>query len=244
MKNLHNADEVIANLKKLANKEKAGVLMRFFKTGKGEYAEGDVFWGINVPTIRKIAGSASKIEINQVQKLIQDPVHEVRLCGLLILVIKFKNSGPDLQKEIFDIYLKNRKYINNWDLVDVTAPNIIGEFLLNQDRTILYDLASSDNLWDKRISMISTFAFIRKNDFIDAIEISRLLMFDEHDLIHKATGWMLREIYKRDKEPVLKILDEFAYTMPRTMLRYCIEKMDEPLRLHYLHLKDKNNKLK
>lgn len=244
MKNLHNADEVIANLKNLANKDKAKILMRFFKTGKGQYAEGDVFWGINIPSIRTVAKKARDVELSETVKLLKDSVHEVRLCGLLILVYRYSNSDDRLKKEIFDIYLSNRKYINSWDLVDVTSPNIVGDYLFNRDRSILYELAESDNIWERRISIISTFAFIKKGDFEDAIAICKLLMFDKHDLIHKATGWILREIYKIDKEPILKVLDQYAALMPRTMLRYSIEKMDEPLRLYYLQLKDKKHKLK
>lgn len=243
MKNLQKANEVIGNLKKLGSKEKAKILMRFFKTGKGQYAEGDIFWGINVPSIRVIAKQAKEIELDEAVKLIKDPVHEVRLCGLLILVYKFNKADEALRNEIFSIYLNNRKYINNWDLVDLTCPNIVGNYLLDKDRTILYDLARSNDLWEQRIAIISTFAFIKRNDFDDAINICKLLMFNKQDLIHKASGWMLREIYKRDKGPVLKVLDEYAATMPRTMLRYSIEKMDEPLRLHYLQLKDKTTKL-
>lgn len=244
MKNLHNADEVIFELKKFANKDKAKILMRFFKTGKGQYAEGDNFWGINVPSIRSVAKQAREMELSEASKLIKDPVHEVRLCGLLILVYRYSSSDDRFKQEIFDIYLSNRKYINNWDLVDVTCPNIVGDYLLNRDRAILYELAESDNIWERRIAVISTFAFIKKGDFEDTIKICKILMYDKHDLIHKATGWMLREIYKRDKEPVLTVLDQYAALMPRTMLRYSIEKMDELLRLHYLQLKDKKHKLK
>jgi len=244
MKNLQSAFDVRQNLQKLGDKNKAKILMRFFKTGKGQYAEGDLFWGINVPNIRIVAKKAAGIELNEVDKLIQDSVHEVRLCALLILVYKFNSSDDSIKVDIYNLYLGKSKYINNWDLVDVTSPNIVGNYLLGRDRSILYKMAGSDNIWERRIAIISTFAFIKRGDFKDAINICKLLISDKHDLIHKATGWMLREIYKRDREPVIKLLDEYAASMPRTMLRYSIEKMDEPARLHYLHLRDKKNKLK
>lgn len=217
-----------------ANKEKASLLQGFFKTGKGEYGEGDVFIGIMVPQQRQIAKKFKELEIDKIQELLNSQIHEKRLIALLILVGQFKKSDEKRKKDIFDFYLRNSKNINNWDLVDLSAPNIVGAFLLDKNKDILYRLAGSNNLWEKRIAIISTFTFIRNNDFSDAINISEILLKDRHDLIHKAVGWMLREIGKREEECLIKFLNKNYKDMPRMMLRYAIEKLDEKRRQRYL----------
>ncbi|MFA6022825.1 MAG: DNA alkylation repair protein [Candidatus Pacearchaeota archaeon] len=226
--------ELKKDMKSKSDSEKAKLLQRFFKTGKGEYGEGDVFMGIVVPEQRKIAKKYLQLDINDIQKLINSKIHEERLIALLILVEKYKKSED--KEKIFDFYLKNTKNINNWDLVDLSAPNIVGNFLLDKNRKILYHLAKSDSLWDKRISIISTATFIRENQLEDTLKISEILLNDKHDLIHKAVGWMLREVGKRDKKALEDFLNENVKIMPRTMLRYSIEKFPESERQRYLKI--------
>lgn len=219
-----------SDLKKSSNKNKAKVLQRFFKTGKGEYGEGDIFIGVTVPNIRNTAKKYYNIDFNNIKELLSSKIHEERLCAVLILVENFKNND----KEIFDFYINNLKFVNNWDLVDLSADKIMGRYLFDKPKDLLFKLARSNNLWERRISIISTFYFIKNNDFKDTLKISELLLNDKQDLIHKAVGWMLREIGKRD----LKIEEEFLRIhykkMPRTMLRYSIEKFDEKKRKDYL----------
>jgi 3-methyladenine DNA glycosylase AlkD len=232
--------EIDKRIEESANPIKAKLLQRFFKTGFGEYGEGDKFLGIVVPIQRKISKEFKDISLEEIQELLDSSYHEKRLIGLLILIENYKKTLKDKdfekQKLIFDFYLDNarKNHINNWDLVDLSAPNIVGDYLINKDRNILYELAKSKNLWEKRISIISTFAFIRKNEFDDCLKISEILLNDSHDLIQKAVGWMLREIGKKDK----KILEDFLKLnykkMPRTMLRYSIEKFPEEKRKQYL----------
>ena len=222
------------DLKKLANPEKAGILQRFFKTGKGEYGEGDLFLGITVPEQRKIAKKYSELPLKETQKLLSGKIHEQRLTALLILVIKYKKADDTDKKKISHFYIKNFKHINNWDLVDLSSEKILGDYLLEKDKSLLYRLARSKNLWERRIAVITTFAFIRNNRFDDTLKISGLLLNDRHDLIHKAVGWMLREIGKRDQEVEEKFLKKHYRKMPRTMLRYAIEKFDEKKRQFYL----------
>ena len=226
-------------LKKAADSEKAKILAGFFKTGKGQYGEGDVFLGITVPEQRRIArGVCGRLSLKDAEVLLDSEIHEKRLIALLILIEKYNNGDEDVKKEIFDFYLKaaKRGRINNWDLVDLSSHKIVGDFLIDKDREVLYELAKSDNLWEKRISIISCFAFIRNKDFKDALDISKILLNDSHDLIHKAVGWMLREIGKKD----LEVEEEFLLgggrykKMPRTMLRYAIERFEEGKRKGYL----------
>lgn len=227
--------KTIRELRLLANPQKAENLTRFFKCGEGEYGEGDKFLGIIVPEQRKIVRKyCSEISLAEIEKLMGSQFHEHRLTGLLMLVEKFAKANKKLQKEIFDCYLKNIKYINNWDLVDLTAPKIIGAYLLNKDRKILYKLAQSKNLWEKRIAILATSVFIRQNNFTDTLKISEILLIDEHDLIHKAVGWMLREVGKRDQKTEEIFLRKHYIQMPRTTLRYAIEKFDEEKRQAYL----------
>lgn len=218
-------------LRKLANPERAKNSARYFKTGKGEYGEGDKFLGITVPEIRKLVKNYRELDFSDIDKLLHSQFHEERLLALLILVSQFEKGDQKTQEKIFAYYLANTKYINNWDLVDLTAPNIIGEYLRQQKDSgqtrmtdLLYKLAKSKNLWERRISIIAAFAFIRNNSFDEALKISEILLHDKHDLIHKAVGWMLREIGKRNQEVEKNFLDQYAKKMPRTMLRYSLEK--------------------
>ncbi|MFA6383532.1 MAG: DNA alkylation repair protein [Parcubacteria group bacterium] len=226
---------MLKELRSLKNPKKARELTRFFKCGKGEYGEGDQLWGIMVPFQRQVAKKYFQdADLQDAQKLLNSPVHEQRLTGLLMLVFKFEKADEKLRKEIYKFYLKNTKRINNWDLVDLTAPRIVGEFLLDKDRKILYRLAKSKNLWERRIAVLATFMFIRECDFKDALKIAEILLNDNHDLIHKAVGWMLREIGKRNIKTEEKFLQKYYRTMPRTILRYAIEKFPEKKRADYL----------
>jgi len=224
-------------LKKLENKEQAKILSYFFKTGKGQYGEGDIFLGIKVPQSRMVAKNNLNASFKELQDLLDSGIHECRLTALLILVENFKKEEDE---EIVEFYLKNLKNINNWDLVDLSCPNILGKYLLNRDRKILYDLACSENLWKKRISIVSTYFFIKNNDFKDTMKISKILLKDEHDLIHKAVGWMLREVGKRDEKLLIAFLEKEYYNIPRTTLRYAIERLEEPKRKYFLNKKHQN----
>lgn len=222
------------DLQKAGNPQQAEILQRFFKTGKGQYGDGDIFLGIKVPVQREIAREYTGLGLPKIQQLLKSKIHEYRLVGLLILVDKFKKGNEEGKANIFNFYLKNTKNINNWDLVDLTAPNIVGNFLLDNPKKILYKLAESKDLWEKRISIIATFAFIRNNQFDDALRISKILLDDSHDLIHKAVGWMLREVGKRDQSVLESFLKTHYKNMPRTMLRYSIERFPEEKRKAYL----------
>lgn len=226
----------IAELEKLKNPAKSKILERFFKTGKGEYGEGDIFWGIIVPDSRAVARKYFlEISFSDLKYLLSQPVHELRFLAIAILVLKYQKAKIDSDKEaIAKFYLKNLKGINNWDLVDLSAPQILGDYFFDKDREVLYRLAYSKNLWKKRIAMLSTFGFIKKNEFTDALKIAEILLFDRHDLIHKAVGWMLREIGKRDKEKEIIFLKKHSKQMPRTTLRYAIEKFEEKERKRWL----------
>ena len=226
--------EILKDFEKLKDPLKAVNLSRFFKTGKGQYSEGDIFLGIKVPEQRKLARKYSDLTIQDIQTLLQSGVHEQRLTALLILIIKYTKSDPSQKKEIFDFYLKNTKYINNWDLVDLSAPNIIGHILSDKDKSVLLKMAKSSDLWEKRIAMLSTYYFIKNRDFKTTLEIAEISLNDKHDLIHKAVGWMLREIGKRNQKTEESFLRVHYKTMPRTMLRYAIEKFPEDLRQGYL----------
>jgi 3-methyladenine DNA glycosylase AlkD len=219
-------NKVIKELKLQKNVEQAKVLSGFFKTGKGQYGEGDIFWGIKVPVQRGIAKKFKEVSLADIQELLDSKIHEHRMTGMFILVEKYKKT--ENKREIYNFYLENTKNINNWDLVDLTAPNIVGSFLLEnkKERKVLYSLVKSKNLWERRIAMLSTFTLLRNKEYEDTLKIAELLLKDEHDLIHKAVGWMLREMGKRDKEVEIKFLEKYYKIMPRTMLRYAIEKFD------------------
>ncbi len=210
-----------------SDEEKKVVLPRFFKTGKGQYGEGDKFIGVTVPNIRAVAKEFKDVDFDVIKELLQSPWHEMRMCALLIII---HNSKKEVSKETFDFYLSQTKYINNWDLVDLSAPQIVGRYLLNKKRDILYQLAESDLLWDNRIAIVSTLTFIRNNDLDDTYNLSLKMIHHKHDLMHKAIGWMLREAGKRDAERLYKFMKERKLEMPRTMLRYAIEKFDDTTR--------------
>jgi len=222
------------DMQKLSSKEKAKILARFFKTGKGEYGYGDVFLGLTVPETRSVAKKYSNLDLKYAEELLKSKIHEHRLVALLILIEKFKQFNERDKKEIIDFYLSNTNYINNWDLVDLSADKILGNYLVDKNKNILYKLANSNNLWEKRISIISTFAFIKQNEFQDTLNISRILLKDKHDLIHKAVGWMLREVGKRNLNIEEEFLKKNYKQMPRTMLRYSIEKFNKNKREFYL----------
>lgn len=221
-------------IKKASNYKQAKLLERFFKTGKGQYGEGDIFLGIKVPVQRKIAKKYTDLALSDLKKIITSKFHEYRLIALFILIDQYKKANLANKKIIFNFYLKHSKNINNWDLVDLSAPNILGHYLLDKKRTLLYKLAKSKNLWQKRISIIATAAFIRNNQFVETLKISRILLNDDHDLIHKAVGWMLRELGKRNQALEENFLKKYYRQMPRTMLRYAIEKFSSSKRRFYL----------
>ena len=227
--------QIKRDLAQLKDPNRAKNLSWFFKTGKGQYGEGDIFLGISVPEQRKVAKKHVDLSLNDLQELLNSKIHEHRFTALLILISKYRKAGESGRAEIFRFIIKNTENINNWDLVDLSAPRIVGDYLLNRERSILYRLAKSKSLWERRISILSTFAFIDNNDFEDALNISELLLRDEHDLIHKAVGWALREIGKRDQNLEERFLTKHYLHMPRTMLRYAIEKFDEKKRQKYLN---------
>jgi len=219
------------DLNKLEHKEKAKILQRFFKTKKGEYGEGDIFLGLTSQQTTDIAKKYQNITSNELQELINNKIHEYRVCALRILVSQYQKSK---NPKIINFYLKNTKNINNWDLVDLSAPKILGDYLLNKERTTLYQLAKSNNLWENRIAILSTYTFIKNNQFEDTLSISKILLNHKHDLIHKAVGWMLREIGKKDLQILERFLKQHHKQMPRTMLRYTIERFSKAKRKVYL----------
>jgi len=229
--------DIQKRLQKLGNKEKADILQRFFKTDPGEYGEGDLFLGIKVPELRKLVKEYQDITLKEVEQLLKSPVHEERLLALLILVHTYSTGNETSKKRIYALYMKNTRFINNWDLVDASAGHIVGAFLMYKSKKPLYLLVKSRNLWERRISIMSTFHFIKHNQFSETLKISKLLLLDEEDLIHKAVGWMLREVGKRHLQTEERFLKEHYKTMPRTMLRYAIERFPEPKRQRYLKSK-------
>ena len=222
-------------IKSKANKQKAVVLQKYFKTGKGEYGEGDIFIGITVPEQRKIAKQFSDLPFEDIKQLLYSEIHEERLISLLILVNRFQKADEKEKKHIYNFVISHRKQINNWDLVDLTVPKTIGEYLLDKDKSILFKLASSKNVWDRRIAVMSTFPCIRNGEFQTTLKLSQILLNDEHDLIQKVVGWMLREIGKIDLKTEETFLNNYYKKMPRTMLRYAIEKFPEIKRKKYLN---------
>jgi 3-methyladenine DNA glycosylase AlkD len=221
-------------LQQLASRETAKILQKFFKTGPGEYGEGDIFIGVRVPDLRKLAKEFQDITTPEVMALLTSSIHEERFLALLILVRNFA-SGDEIEKgKIYDLYLENTSYINSWDLVDGSAHHIVGVFLMDKNKASLYRLAKSENLWERRIAVVSTFYFIKNDQFQETLKIAEILLTDPEDLIHKAVGWMLREIGKRDRVAEETFLKKHSMKMPRTMLRYAIEKFPEPKRQRYL----------
>lgn len=223
-----------AQMRQLATPQQAAVARRFFKTGPGEYGEGDVFLGLKVPQIRSLVRPCDALAETDVLSLVRSKFHEERLLGLHCLVRRFERGDERTREHIFGVYLKNTKWINNWDLVDSSAPHIVGAWLIDRDRAMLRRLAQSKSLWERRISVLATQAFIRRGEVKDTLQIVRSLLRDDHDLIHKACGWMLREIGNRDVQTLESFLARHAKRMPRTTLRYAIEKLPEHRRKGWL----------
>jgi 3-methyladenine DNA glycosylase AlkD len=229
-----NYIDLIEELKKYEDSVKADHSKRFFKTGIGEYAEGDQFFGLTNPQVYAVVKKFRDLPIGEVKKIIKSPVHEVRMSSLQLLIWNFYKGDEKTKNDIYNFYLANTRYVNNWDLVDLTAPHIVGKYLIDKPRDILYKLAKSTLLWDRRISIIATFSLIRNNEYHDTLTISEILLTDKHDLIHKAVGWMLREVGKRDLQTEETFIKKHYKFIPRTSLRYAIEKFPEGKRKLYL----------
>lgn len=231
------ANEIIKKLKGVASEEKRKVQLRFFKTGVGEYGYGDEFLGVMVPQVRAIVKEAWKdISLEEIETLLHSPYHEARLTALLLLVkiYEAKEASNDIKEKVFEIYTSNADYINNWDLVDLSAPNIVGQHLFDKDCSLLYEFAQSNHLWKQRIAVVATLTFIRKGEFSHTYSLAKLFMTTRHDLMQKAVGWMLREAGKRDVTRLRNFLNEYKNVMPRTMLRYAIEKFSVEERKEFM----------
>jgi 3-methyladenine DNA glycosylase AlkD len=224
-----------SSLRAQADPDQAKQLQRFFKTGPGDYGEGDRFLGLRVPQIRAMVKELGVVPVTTIKSLLTSPWHEERMLALLLMVHRYIKSDDEAREVLYHLYLDSTAYINNWDLIDVTARHIVGAWLYNRSRKPLFVLAKSDSLWERRISILSAFHFIANNDFDDALKLSKILLHDEHDLMHKAVGWMLREIGKRDRKREEGFLLNHYKTLPRTMLRYAIEHLPEKRRKAYLH---------
>jgi len=221
-------------LRTLADATIAEHHLRFFKCGPGQYGEGDAFLGIMVPMLRTLSKEFTPIPVAEAVALLQSKWHEARLLALMVLVRKYERGDDAMREETYRSYLANTHRINNWDLVDASAPNIVGAYLLQRDRAVLYDLAKSESLWERRIAIIATQHFIRRDDFDDTLRIAEILLDDRHDLIHKASGWMLREAGKRNQPLLERFLRKHAKRMPRTMFRYAIERFSPERRAQYM----------
>lgn len=228
------AEEIEQEIREYIDSVKREYLPNFFKTGKGQYGEGDKFLGVVVPNTRLVAKRHKDAPMGVMAQLLQSEWHECRLCALLMLVERFKKSDAEERKIIYDFYLSQTARINNWDLVDLSAPGIVGEYLKDKSREDLYRLADSGQLWNQRIAVVSTFTLIKNRDFIDILALSERLLHHPHDLIRKAVGWMLREMGKRDKDLLVQFLEKYSRVMPRTMLRYAIEKFPEEERKEFM----------
>ncbi len=232
--NTISATEIRRQMKELANPKIAEHSQGFFKTGPGEYGAGDKFIGIRMPVLRRLAKENQDLSIKGTLSLLRSKIHEERLLALIILTLKYQHGDDQEQKSIFDLYCANTTFINNWDLVDCSAHKIVGHYLLDRSRQLLYRFAKSSNLWERRIAIFSTYTFIKADDYDDTLTIAEVLLDDEEDLIHKAVGWMLREIGNRDREVEEIFLRAHYQDMPRTMLRYAIEKFPQTVRKRYL----------
>ena len=235
-----NAQDLELSLKKYADEKDALFLQRFFKTGKGQYGEGDIFIGVRMPQLRLVCKQFSDLQLREVQKLLNSKVHEHRMAALIILRLQYRLSSEQKKDSIYNLYLKNvyRGRINNWDLVDASAPYIVGDHLMNRSRTILFELAKNNDIWQRRVAVLGSFAFINEGDSTTTIELAEQLLQDRHDLIQKAVGWSLREVGKRsDRAILIHFLDQHAHEMPRTMLRYSLEHLDAKQRAYYMSLK-------
>ena len=229
------AAAVLDELQALGSPETAASAQRYFRTGPGQYGAGDVFLGVRVPVVRQLSRRYRTLALEDIEELLHSPFHEARLLALILLVYQFERGDDLLRARIFNLYLDSTRWINNWDLVDLSAPNIVGARLLETGETgLLYRLAASELLWERRIAMLATLAFIRRDRFGQALGVAEALLHDGHDLIHKAVGWMLREIGQRDPQLEERFLDVNYHQMPRTMLRYAIEKLPAVKRRAYL----------
>ena len=238
----HKASQVKKKIQRYADPKRALFVARYFKTGKGEYGEGDVFLGLTVPKTREIAKTFADLPLSEAEDLLHSKVHEQRQAALMILTRKFAKAGVEERKAIYELYLRNTKFINNWDLIDGSAREIVGEYLREKkgERKILYRFARSKSIWERRIAIIASWAFVRSDgDTKDLLAIATILLSDTHDLLHKAVGWMLREIGKYDEKQLYSFLDEYAAMMPRTMLRYSIERLNPAVRKKYLSARAK-----
>jgi 3-methyladenine DNA glycosylase AlkD len=228
------AEKIISFLKSLSDREIAAHSQRYFKTGKGEYGEGDKFLGIRVPVLRKAVKQFQLTPLTEIKKCLRSEYHEARLFSLFLLVQQFSAADEVKREKIYRLYLANTKYINNWDLIDSSAPKIVGAWLFDKDRTILAELASSALLWERRIAIMATAFFIKNGQYKDTLKLSLMLLYDEEDLVQKAVGWMLREVGNKDRATEEKFLKKHYKNMPRTMLRYAIEKFSRQRRNEYL----------
>jgi 3-methyladenine DNA glycosylase AlkD len=226
-------DSLRKDLKKLSDNKKAASLSRYFKTGKGEYGDGDIFLGLSALQSRELAIKHKDLSYPEIETLLKSPVHEERLIALLILVNRFESEEME-QRRVYDFYLRHAKLVNNWDLVDMSSDKIVGGYLEDKPRDILYKLAISKNIWERRIAMVSCFAFIKEKDFVDSLKVAEILLSDQQDLIQKAVGWMLREVGKRDEKCLKNFLSQYSKEMSRTSLRYATEKFPESVRAKYL----------
>ncbi len=231
------AHDVEVALNAYENPNDALFLQKFFKTYDGGYAAGDQFIGLRVPLTRSIAKQYKDLDTTEIEKLLESPIHEHRLCALVIMVTQSKRASESHKKVLYDLYLKRTDRINNWDLVDVSCHDIVGGYLQNKSRQPLYKLAKSKNMWERRIAMVSTWQFIRSGDLQDTFKIAEMLLEDTHDLIHKAVGWMLREAGKKDEAALKVFLDQYAAVMPRTALRYSLERLHPADKAHYMRAK-------
>ena len=233
-------DEIREKLRTVATPARAAGAQRFFKTGPGEYGEGDKFLGVTVPDLRLLARQFGDLPLREVRKLLTSEWHEERVLALVILVRQYERGDQQVRDAIYDAYLRSTRHINNWDLVDCSAAQIVGAHLAAKSRGPLRQLAKSSSLWERRIAIIATFHFIRRGEFDETLRIAEMLLADRHDLIHKAVGWMLREVGSRDRAVAERFLDAHAATMPRTMLRYALEKFPPALRTRYLRMRSEN----
>lgn len=219
--------------------QRAKISASFFKTGKGQYGEGDIFIGITVPALRTIAKQYNALSLKELEYFLQNPIHEYRFIALIILTNRFAKATEKEKKEIFDFYIQQRKYINNWDLIDTTTPHIVGAYLFDKEKTILYEFAQSPFLWERRIAILATFYFLKRKHYKETVAIAEILLKDKEDLIHKATGWMLRELGKMDQKTEEMFLKKHSQKMPRTMLRYALERFPEEKRKLYMGAKER-----
>lgn len=226
--------KIVDEIKSFSTPEGAKRRASFFKTGRGEYAEGDLFLGVDSPSLRKIAKKYFKVvSYADLQKMLESPYHEIRVGAVFILVLMFQHGSEEERKKIFDFYMENIRYINNWDLVDVSAPYIVGPVAF-ENESVLFSLAKSCRLWEERVSVVATLYFIKQNRFDVTLSLGEYFLTHRHDLMHKAVGWMLREVGKRDEKVLCDFLDKHINQMPRTMLRYAIERFPEDKRRRYL----------